>query len=145
MSTLYQDDLFGGASCVTVVPDEPKPRRRRMASTSIDAGRSRPKSASQRERDLILAEIKSNGAMGRTYHEISERLGIALQTVCWRVGQLLSAKAVFYPEIGWDATRGRPIYMKRVGRKVLVDQLYATTYLPVPRSMSAEIERQRSA
>jgi hypothetical protein len=145
MSTLYQDDLFGGTPCVTVVPDERKPRRRRTADTSIEAGRNRPKSASQRERDRILAEIRSNGALGRTYHEVADRLTIPLQTVCWRVGQLLESGDVFYPETGWDAKRGRPIHLKRDGRKVLVDKLYAPTYLPAPRSVSDEIEQQRSA
>src|SRR5688572_17759266 len=113
MSTLYQDDLFGGAPAVTVVPDEAKPRRRRRPTdTSIDAGKGRAPSASQRERDRILSEIRSNGTMGRTYHEIAERLRIPLQTVCWRVGQLLEQKLVFYPEVGWNNARGKPIYLK---------------------------------
>jgi hypothetical protein len=142
MPTLFQDDLFGGSPAVTIVPDaKPARPRRRLASTTLEAGRTRPQSASQRERERALGELKSNGMQGRTHHELAERTDTPLQTICWTVKWMLENDHAFYPMIGWNVDRGEPIHLKRQGRKVLVSTLYRAAYPPPPQSITEQIAR----
>lgn len=144
MPTLFQDDLFGAAPVRTelpAMPDEPRPpRRRRIADTTLRAGRKLGSTQRQRDQDVCLGEIKSNGPAGRTRNEIEEHTNLDIRNICWAVDALLKQDLVFRPVVGVK-DHGAPIYLTRDGCQVLVDALYRAQHEPRPRSITDELRR----
>jgi hypothetical protein len=60
-----------------------------FASTSRAAGVAMPDDIRANQRRTILNLLAADGAL--TYHQIAERGGIELQTVCWRMKELREA------------------------------------------------------
>lgn len=130
MFQVEQMDLLGAGQVVAVVERRaveavPAKRRKRMAETSLEAGRERLKSRKLTADDRrVHDEVKRQGQLGRTRNEIAEALGMEIQTVCWCVDRLLKAGLVFEPVVG-HKENGAPLHRTRSRSKVLLDQLYA--------------------
>ena len=62
------------------------PPKRPFPSTSFAAGVAMPDDKRATQRRKILNVLAADGAL--TYHQVEERTGIELQTLCWRMKEL---------------------------------------------------------
>lgn len=97
-------------------------RRRPMAPTSV-AAQARVAGAIPQQLAKILEEVKAAGLVGRTRKEIAQRTGIEIQSVTWRVDELLRTGQVFER---MQTVGDRRVFQRRAGSKVLVAQVHAT-------------------
>lgn len=149
---LVQDDLFGGPSqslgrvavdqAPTQAPVKKRPRKRKVATTSIEA-RARAERAASTHAARVTLDVKGNGKFGRTRQELADRTNIKLQSVCGVVAKLLKDGVVFEPIIGWDGPT--PIHFRRDGRTVLVATLYKDTFDWIAFGQALERERSSAA
>lgn len=96
-----QPDLFASAPPAPVLRDLPLPYQRNSETSRLAAESSRPRAPT--DRATILEYLLAQGERGATNEEISDALGIKLQTVCPRVLELRQADQVV--SAGRRATR----------------------------------------
>jgi hypothetical protein len=113
---------------VFTVPPEPQRRirRRRMPATSA-AARVTVTPAIPQQLAKILEEVKAAGLVGRTRKEIAQRTGIEIQSVTWRVDELLRSGEVFER---MHTVGDKRAFQRRQGSKILIAAIAAATDHP---------------
>lgn len=96
-----QPDLFANPPPASVLRDLPLPYQRHSETSRLAAESSRARAPT--DRVAILEYLQAQGERGATNEEISEGLGIKLQTVCPRCLELRQAGEVV--SAGRRATR----------------------------------------
>lgn len=86
---MNQPDLFTSPPPAPVLRDLPLPYQRDSETSRLAAESSRPRAPT--DRATILEYLLAQGAHGATNEEISDALGIKLQTVCPRMLELRQA------------------------------------------------------
>lgn len=141
---LEQGDMFGAPVRTLVAAPRPtpapKPRASRMARTSLEAGSAKSKESKVTDEQRCLHDIKAAGTFGRTRNELSARLGIPIQSVCWAVAGLLAPESgppeVCEPILEHEP---KPRHLTRERSKVLVAVLYRAKYERPAQGISARI------
>lgn len=66
-----------------------------IKSTTKAAVRTQTQSKLATDRKKIIAALKTAPKQGRTRHELSHITGVSLQTICWRISDLITTGQVF--------------------------------------------------
>lgn len=130
---LVQGDMFAPPVPVAVLP-------KRRASANARAAHERlPRGTSSEIDRRVLADVLGASKAGRTRNELSDRLDISVQTLCWSLQRLLRAKKIFrrvrtpagHFQVCWDQVPVlgvRPQFESRARNYIVYAALYAPAF-----------------